>query len=292
MDLHHLKLFCLVAEELNLTRAAAKLHMTQPPLSRNIKALESELGSQLFVRGPQGLSLTPTGSYLYDQARQILAHVEMARSMIGRLERGKKPLVGVGFVPSVFYDWLPILVKELRQKDNIELALAEMTTIQQIQALKEGRIDIGFGRLRIDDPDIVQQIIVEEPLIAALPSGHPLENSRPSLENLAKYPMVLFPASPRPSLSDMIQGIFRRRNISINIVQETNELQTTLGLVASGLGITLVPEQVKNVQRTGVTYIELLDGDVTSPIICSTRKDGTKNENIREINLAIENFTR
>lgn len=283
MELRHLRLFCLVAEELNLTRAAQRLHMTQPPLSRQIKALEEELGSRLFRRGPQGLALTATGQVFYEHARQILDKVETSTATIRRMERSQRPLFSIGFVPSVFYGQLPLLARELRQKDKAELSLVELTTVQQIQALKAGRIDIGFGRLRVDDPDVEQRVLFDEPLLAALPTGHALEGTRPSLEELARYPLILFPARPRPSLADMVQGLFHRRGLKIQVVQETNELQTALGLVASNLGITLVPEQVRNVQRQGIDYVPLADTSLTTPVICSRRRGEADTPLMREV---------
>ena len=188
------------------------------------------------------------------------------------MARHKRQLFGIGFVPSVFYGQLPTLVRDLRQMDNVELSLAELTTVQQIQALIAGRIDMGFGRIRIDDPDVEQDILFEEPIIAALPSGHPLEGTTPSCEELARYPLILFPAKPRPSLADMVLGIFRRRGLKVQVFQEANEVQTALSLVASGIGITLVPEQVKRVQRDGITYVYLADSSIISPVICSRRR--------------------
>ncbi|MCE8022103.1 LysR family transcriptional regulator [Halomonas sp. MCCC 1A11036] len=283
MELRQLRTFCIVAEELNLTRAAERLHMTQPPLSRKIKALEEELGSRLFIRSPQGLALTAIGQFLYEQARQLLDKVETTAMTIRRMERHLRPLLGIGFVPSVFYDRLPLLVRELRQKDEVELSLIELTTVQQVQALKTGRIDIGFGRLKIDDPDVEQEVLLDEPLLAALPEAHPLEGTTPTLEELARYPLILFPALPRPSLADMVQGLFHRRGIKTRVVQETNELQTALGLVASGLGITLVPEQVKNVQRSGIVYVHLADATLTTPVICSRRRGEAGSPRMQEI---------
>lgn len=286
MELRQLRTFCIVADELNLTRAAERLHMTQPPLSRKIKRLEEEVGSRLFVRSPQGMALTATGRFLYDQAHQLLAKVDTTMTTIRRMERSQRPLLGIGFVPSVFYGHLPLLARQLRQKDEVELTLVEMTTVQQVQALKAGQIDIGFGRLRIDDPEVEQIVLFDEPLLAALPEGHSLEDTTPSLEELAQYPFILFPAKPRPSLADMVQGLFLRQGIKIQVVQETNELQTALGLVASGLGITLVPEQVTNVQRNGIVYTRLADPTITTPVICSRQKgneDATLMDEIKKI---------
>jgi len=288
MELHHLRYFCAVAEELNLTKAAQKLHMAQPPLTRKIKQLEEEVGAQLFVRQARGLSLTPAGQFFYEHSLQILDKLDTTIHATRRMVRSKRELFGVGFVPSVFYGQLPTLVRQLRQNDDAELTLSELTTVQQIQALKAGRIDIGFGRLRIDDPEIEQEVLFEEPMVAAVPAGHILEGTQPTIAELSNYPMVLFPASPRPSMADIVLGMFRRRGMKVNVVQETNELQTTLGLIASGFGITLVPEQVRRLQRDGISYVYLADTDITIPIICSRRKGEPLTPTMQETNAILE----
>ncbi len=288
MELRHLRYFCVVAEELNLTCAAERLHMSQPPLSRQIKQLEMEVGSELFERGPRGLRLTPTGLFFQQHALQILEKVDATVEATRRMARSQRVLFGIGFVPSVFYGQLPLLVRGLRQKDNVELTLVELTTVQQVQALKAGRIDIGFGRLRIDDPDVEQEVLFDEPLMAALPEGHPLAGTTPTLEELARYPLILFPAKPRPSLADTVLGLFRRHGLKVEVVQEANELQTALGLVASEIGITLVPEQVKRVRRDGIVFVYLADKSLTSPVLCSRRRGEKPSPIMQEANAILE----
>lgn len=275
MELRHLRYFCVVAEELNFTSAAERLHMSQPPLSRQIKQLEQEVGAELFARGPRGLRLTATGQFFQQHALQILEKVDATLESTRRMARSKRVMFGIGFVASVFYGQLPLLVRDLRQKDNVELALAELTTVQQVQALKAGRIDMGFGRLRIDDPEVEQEVLFDEPIMAAVPAGHPLEGTTPTLAELARYPLILFPAKPRPSMADIMLGMFRRQGLKVEVVQEANELQTALSLVASEIGITLVPEQVRRLRRDGISYIYLADRSLTSPVICSRRKGET-----------------
>lgn len=284
MELRHLRYFCTVAETLNLTAAAERLHMSQPPLSRQIKQLENEVGAELFERSARGLRLTPTGQFFHQHALQILEKVDVTLESTRRMARSRRSLFGIGFVPSVFYGQLPLLVRDLRQKDDVEMTLAELTTVQQIQALKAGRIDMGFGRLRIDDADVEQEVLFDEPLMAALPSGHPLEGTTPTLEELARYPLILFPAKPRPSMADMVLGLFRRKGLRVEVVQEANELQTALGLVHSEIGISLVPEQVKRVQRDGISYVYLDDRSITTPVICSRRRGEPPSAAMQEAN--------
>ncbi|WP_252108090.1 MULTISPECIES: LysR family transcriptional regulator [unclassified Halomonas] len=282
MELRHLRYFCVVAEELNFTCAAERLHMSQPPLSRQIKQLEQEVGAELFERGSRGLRLTQPGIFFQQRAIEILEKVNVTIDSTRHMARSKRSLFGIGFVPSIFYGQIPMLVRDLRQLDNIEISLAELTTVQQVHALKSGRIDIGFGRLRIDDPDIEQELLFNEPLIAAVPSGHPLEGSSPTCADLANYSLILFPAKPRPSFADMVLGIFRRQGLKANVLQEANEVQTALSLVASGIGITLVPEEVKRVQRDGISYIPLADKNITSPVLCSRRRHEKPSALMRE----------
>lgn len=170
MDLRHLRYFRIVAEELNMTRAARRLSIAQPPLTRQIRQLETELGALLFERHARGLALTPAGHFFYEQTVQILERIEVSIAATRRIARSGRQWLGLGFVPSALYGQVPALIRVLRQNEQLELVLSELTTVRQGEALKAGRIDIGFGRLMLDDPEIVQDVLFEEPIIAALPA--------------------------------------------------------------------------------------------------------------------------
>jgi len=273
MELRHLRYFCAVADELNLTKAAEKLFISQPPLTRQIQQLEEEIGAPLFVRQARGLALTPAGQYFWQHAQQILAKVSVTVEKTRRVAEHGKIVFGIGFVPSVFYGQLPTLVRRLRQKLNVEIKLYELKTGEQLAALKTGEIDIGFGRLYIEDPEVEQTILFQEPMLAALSKGHPLALLSPSLAQLAKLPLILYPAGPSPTFADICLGLFSRSGLTVNIAQQVNDIQTSLGLVASDMGFTLVPEQVKNLKRDDVEYVPLRDKSITSPVICSRRKE-------------------
>jgi len=284
MELRHLRYFCVVADELNMTRAAHRLNMAQPPLTRQIKQLEGEVGVILFERSRRGLTLTTAGQFFHEHTLQVLEKLDTTITATRRIQRSNLLMFGIGFVPSVFYGQLPLLVRELRQMDDVELTLAELTTVQQVQALKAGRIDMGFGRLRIDDAEVEQEVLFEEPMMVALPTGHPLAGKTPSLAELAEYPLIIYPAKPRPSLADMMLGLFRRRGLKVTVAQEANELQTALGLVVSGLGVALVPEQVSQLQRRGIVYDYLGDPSITCPILCSRRRGEAPSDIMRDAN--------
>lgn len=288
MELRHLRYFVVVAEELNLTRAAEKLFIAQPPLTRAIKQLEEELQVQLFLRKPRGLELTSGGEYFLEQARQVLHKVEATIEDTRRIAQHRKTVFSIGFVPSVFYGQLPLMVRRLRRNKNLEIILHELKTREQVDALKNGKIDIGFGRVRIEDPDVEQELLFDEPLIAALPAGHPLTREPPSMTELSGWPMVTFPSGPGPNFADITLGLFHRRGLRVNVIQQVNDVQTALSLVASDMGFTLVPEQVRKLHREGVDYMPLEDDNITTPVIASRRKGENPNAVMRLTNTILD----
>ena len=271
MELRHLRYFREVAGTLNFTRAAERLHIAQPPLSRQIQQLEELLGVPLLERG-RPLRLSDAGRYFHEQTGTLLAQLESICESTRRIGRGERQWFGIGFAPSTLYDGLPELIRELRGDAGLELGLQEMTTVQQVEALKSGRIDIGFGRIRIDDAAITQQVLREEPMVAVLPAGHRLLGAPLSLEQLAGEDFVLYPASPRPSYADHVLALFANHGLSVRVAQWTNELQTAIGLVAAGLGVALVPASVQQQHRADIGYATLTDAEAVSPIILSQRR--------------------
>ncbi|CAG9173695.1 LysR family transcriptional regulator [Cupriavidus pampae] len=273
MELRHLRYFVAVAEERNFTRAAERLHIAQPPLSRQIQQLEESLGVPLFERNARPLKLTDTGRYFYTHAMQLLAQTAELEAMtrrVGKIERA----MSIGFVGSTLYGMLPRIIRRYRTEHaDIELALHEMSTMDQIKALKEGRIDVGFGRIRHDDPAVRRVVLREERMIVALPQGHRLSVGRTqlSLHDLLDDTLIIFPKAPRPSFADQVLAAFHDRALQPRRIQETRELQIALGLVAMGEGIAVVPSSVYGLKRDDVTYLELDDPKLVSPIIMSMR---------------------
>jgi len=272
MELRHLRYFQVLGETLNFTRAAERLHIAQPPLSRQIQQLEDELGVVLLERG-RPLRLTEAGRYFYEHSKVLLEQLGKVCDNTRRIGLGQKTWLGIGFAPSTLYGVLPELIRRLRNDDTLELelGLSEMTTLQQVEALKAGRIDVGFGRIRIDDPAISQRVLIEDRLVAVLPAGHPLLAGPTTLAELAREPFVLYPGNPRPSYADHVIALFDAHGLSIRIAQWTNELQTAIGLVGAGMGVTLVPASVQVLHRADIGYTSLLEATATSPIILSQR---------------------
>ncbi|WP_175836710.1 LysR family transcriptional regulator [Burkholderia anthina] len=274
MELRHLRYFVAVAEERSFTRAAQRLHIAQPPLSRQIQQLEEILGIVLFERNSRPLKLTEAGRFFHQHAVQLLAQTAELESMtrrVGKIERS----LSVGFVGSTLYGMLPKVIRRYRQQHaEVELSLHEMWTMDQIKALKEGRIDVGFGRIRLNDPNVRRVVLREEPMIAALPLGHRLSavTTPLSLHDLLNETLIVFPKTPRPSYADQVLSAFHDRALKPARVLETRELQIALGLVAAGEGVSIVPKSVHGLKRDDISYHDLDDSRLVSPIIMSMRR--------------------
>ncbi|MDR3505678.1 MAG: LysR family transcriptional regulator [Acidocella sp.] len=278
MELRHLRYFVAVAQERNFTRAAERLHIAQPPLSRQIQQLEEELGLQLFERESRPLKTTEAGRLFLEQAVQVLERVDTVRMMMHRLKEAGRPRFVIGFAPSTIYAALPNLIRRFRATaPEVELSLVEMVSYEQIAALKEGRIDVGFGRIRLEDPAVRRDVLRNEPLVVALPVAHHLASAEGpvGLAELAQEPLIIYPREPRPSYADQVISLFRDRGLEPNIVHEARELQTAIGLVAAEIGCAIVPVSVARLKRDDIMYRDLDDPAAASPIIMSRRAGDT-----------------
>ncbi|HLU02644.1 MAG TPA: LysR family transcriptional regulator [Advenella sp.] len=275
MELRQIRYFQCVARELSFTKAARILHIAQPPLSRQIKMLEEELGVAVFERLGRGIVLTDAGRYFLDQTEKMTQRLEETINATRRIGKNDRMWFGVGFVPSTLYGHMPALIRQLRQLNTqVEIGLVEMTTLQQFEALKSGRIDIGVGRILLKDEEIERLILTDEPLVVALPVTHRLAGKTAiRLANIVDEPLILYPARPRPSYADHVVNLFRQKGYAPQIIQEVNELQTAIGLVTATIGIAIVPESVRRLHRDDVVYVDLNEPGFTSPIMLSWRKN-------------------
>lgn len=261
MELRHLRYFLTVAEELSFTRAAERLHMAQPPLGQQIRQLEKELGVELFYRTKRRVRLTAAGEAFLEEARSALDRVETAAESARRASRGEVGTLAVGFVGSAAYDVLPEILKAFRGRyPEVEIALEELTTTQQIQALGEGRIEVGFVRPPVEEESLAVKTVLREPLVAVLPGDHPLSGSEDlPLSALKNEPFVMTPRRLGPSFYDRIVGACQNAGFSPRVVQEAIQMQTIVGLVAGGIGVALVPASESNLTRKGVVYKSVRD---------------------------------
>ena len=271
MELRHLRYFVAVAEELHFGRAAARLHIAQPPLSRQIRDLEREIGTALFARVPRGVELTAAGRALLPEARLTLAQAERATRTAQRAARGETGRLRVGFVEAAMYTGiLPDVLSFFRvHLPNVGLSLFEMDSLEQTDAFRDGRIDIGL--LHAPPADAERWLHVEavhgEPLVAALPQMHRLAGrSRLSLGALASEAFVLFPRPVAPALYDQIIAACRAAGFSPRVVQEAVGWQTMAGLVAAGVGASFAPRSLAKHRQPDVIYRPVRGLSVELPI--------------------------
>jgi LysR family transcriptional regulator, benzoate and cis,cis-muconate-responsive activator of ben and cat genes len=270
MELRHLRYFIAVANERNFTRAAELLNIAQPPLSRQIRQLEDNVGSELFDRTSRPLKLTEVGRLFYEHATNVLAGLDQLQALMSQMAGAGRRRFVIGFVGSTLYGHLPAVIRRFRAcASHVDVSLLECSTVEQIAALKEGRIDVGFGRLRIEDQAIRRIVLAEEPLVAVVPAGHALTRvGRPlRLVDLLSESLIVYPRPARPSYADHILSVFHDLGLVPGPLTEVRELQTAIGLVAAHAGLSIVPESVQRLRRDDVCYLPIAERGALSPIM-------------------------
>jgi len=272
MDLRQLRYFVAVATTRNFTRAAEQMHIAQPPLSRQIQLLEEELGVQLIQRNSRPVRLTEAGRQFHEQSLQVLQRVEQMKNSARQTGLHQRQAITVAYVASTLYGGLPTLVRTFRQRyPDTDIHLVDLNSVQQINELKAGRIDLGFGRIRSRDTSVARTVLREERLVLAIPPGSPLADrtSPIRLAELEQQRLLVFPKEPRPSFADHVLGLLHDQGIQLAEVHEVRELQAALGLVAAEMGVCVIPTTAR--LRSDLVYRLISDEQATSPIILSHR---------------------
>ena len=265
-ELRQLRYFVAVAEEMHFGRAARRLHMTQPPLSQAMQALEAQLGTPLFFRTRRSVALTAAGQTLLPEVQRLLQQIDGLASLAQSAAVGESGRLSVAFVPMADYSVLPQALRELRAVlPSVHLDLQEATTDIQIDWLASGRIDVGFLLPPLPEKlkaEVDYLPLTSEPLVLALPEGTAPSKTKMSLKRCADLPLIIFPRRMSPAFHDQILGCLREAGLSPRIGQEAIQMQTIVSLVSAGMGFALVPQSVSNMKRPGVEYRALLE---TSP---------------------------
>ena len=258
-DLRRLRYFVAVAEELHFGRAARRLNVSQPPLSVQIRTLEREIGKPLLIRTQRRVELTEAGRVLLEEARRLLDQAEAAVVHARRAAEGAVGRLTIGFVSTVDYSILPPLVRRFRQKHpGIALKLLELTGDRQQALLQSGELDLGLSILPSPASSLTMRPVFREPLIAAVPTNHPLAGRRrTALRSLAAEAFIQFPRELAPGLYDLAIAACQKAGFTPHLAQEAIQMQTILGLVAAGLGVALVPRCMSKLQRPDVRYLAL-----------------------------------
>lgn len=256
MDLRQMKYFLALAEELNFGRAAARLHMAQPPLTRQIRALEDELDTALFLRTTKGVELTAAGQALLDEVPNILSLAARARERAQRAGQGLIGQLDVGLFGSGVLDVIPRLLASFhRVRPDVRIALHNLTKGEQLQALRERRITIGFNRLVPAEPGLLVQTVLQEKLVVALPDTHRLcARSEIALHELDGEPMISYPNAPLPGLAQEVANAFHREGLWLNVVQSVEDVLTCVALVAGGFGACVTTQSAMRLRLPGVEY--------------------------------------
>ncbi|MFC4273980.1 LysR family transcriptional regulator [Achromobacter aloeverae] len=270
MDLRRLRYFLVVAEELHFTRAAQRIGIAQPPLTYQIKMLERELGVSLFDRQPGHIRLTEAGMVLREDARDILDRVTQAATRCQRSAQGLIGRIGVGFTESASFcaEVTTALHRYRDRYPQVEMSLEENRSMPLVQSLRQGRIDVAFVRLPIGmDADVRFKLISTEPMVVALPRTHRLARRKSlRLHELHDEPFLLYPRATRFGLSDMIVTACEARGFSPRVVQQAPQISSTINLVASSLGITIVPACMQQSRIDQVRYVPLKEDDLSASL--------------------------
>jgi DNA-binding transcriptional LysR family regulator len=279
-DFRQLRYFVAVAEELSFTRAAIRLHLSQPPLSQQIQSLEQDLGVRLLERNKRNVALTEPGKIFLEEARQILAKADEARSHVVAAAEGHSGQLRLAYTTSVsFHPALPqTLLRYGQIAPNVRLQLSEMYTEPQFAALLAGHIDVGFVR---DEPLHAQdarnlrlRVIDREPLVLAVPIGHRLAGRKSlRLIEVAGDAFISQPRELAATLYDSLVKLATKAGFEPLIIQQAQQINGLLALVAAGLGMALVPASMRAVRLAGVSYLALEDSDAYLLLAVACRVD-------------------
>jgi LysR family transcriptional regulator, benzoate and cis,cis-muconate-responsive activator of ben and cat genes len=265
LHLRTLHSFLILAEELNFSRAAQRLNIAQPALSQQIKLLEDKLGAVLFERAERPLRLTEAGHYFRVEVQQFIVDLDQAAQTAKQIGEGKKGWLGIGFTRSSMYSILPKVLSSFSKSfPDIELKLYELLTEHQPEALRDRRIHIGIARDPLAEHDLSIDVLIEEELVVALPAEHRLATKKViSLEDLAPDSFILFPKDAKARFPELVLSTCAAVGFSPRVAFRASEIQTALGLVAAGLGVTMVAASVAADTRADLIYRRIKAGAIT-----------------------------
>ena len=258
-ELAQLRCFTTVATELNFRRAAERLNMTQPPLSRQIQLLEHHLGVELFTRSTRSVALTAAGRAFFIEAQTLLEHAQQAALAARRIAEGDIGSVTISFVGSAVYEFLPKVIAEARlNQPHVKISLTEMNTYSQHEALRARRIDLGIVRAPLLQAGYETECLVREPFVLGVPGSHPLASAATvSVQDLDAQPFLMYSHSAYPPFNELLTGTLRSAQVAPEYVQWLGSSLTILALVNAGMGLALVPRCATNVVFKNVVFRDI-----------------------------------
>ncbi|CAM3209003.1 LysR family transcriptional regulator [Pseudomonas fluorescens] len=273
LDLRKLRYFLTVAEELHFGRAALRLHLAQPPLTRQISALEAELGFKLFDRTSRTVTLTAQGRSFLPYARGVLEQVALAQVIAGKLAAGTAGQLSLGYVSSIaLSDLFSQAIQTFAQGfPEVQLTLVECASGSLGARVADGRLDIGLSRLLPQNQEVHAQSLGEERLVAAVSSDSPLAGQPDvSLAQLSAYPLILFPSDYGSGLNQSIEQLYRHHGVPLRAGPTGRQITSIIALVAAGQGVALVPECTQSLMNKGVTYKPMAEVDACAQLLVLT----------------------
>ena len=275
MELHQLRCFVAVAEELHFGRAAIRMHMTQPPLSRQVQLLERGLGIQLLERNNRSVKLTAAGQGFLRDARHILAFSDQAADGARRLARGEAGSLTLGFTAVSAYQMIPqLLARAAQDLPGLQFTLKEMVSSAQFEALAAHRIDVGFVRQVNDHATMDAQLISREPLLVAVPDNHPLARQPAiAVRDLDQQAFVMYAADEGRYFYDCIAGLFAMTGITPRYVYHLGQTHTVVSMVKAGLGVAIVPASAMQLHSDKLVFRPLKDAELHAELYMVSRQD-------------------
>lgn len=275
MELRHLRYFEAIAATGNVTRAAATLHISQPSLSQAIKELEAEVGLPLLLRGPRGSVLTEAGREFIKHASDILERVSLARDASRRAAHGAAGQLVVAVTGSSVFDVVPDLIRQAAEHmPEVSLRLVEMLTDKQIEALYARRVDVAIGRALRNEPGLTSRVIAKRSFMVAVHVRHPLARQRSvTLDDLRNEPLITPQRRLGPGFHAQLMTLLTRAKLNLQIAHEVTHMPTVLGLVAAGLGLGIVSDELRDLEVRDVVYRPLLEGHDALELAVSWRLD-------------------
>ena len=276
MELRHLLYFKTVAEELHFRNAANKLFISQPPLSRQIRELEEELGVKLFERNNKRVLLTAAGEYLKKETEKIFSQLEESKHIVKQIQEGVNGKLRIGYISSTYHPKLVNVLKEIPSVfPFVRTKLYEVPTAKQIKALEEGKLDIGILRTPVDSEKLSLITLFNDPFVLAIPKSDQDFSGTDALKNfLPHQPFIFFNKDYAPDYHRKLIEICQRLGFSPDILHEANNMHSILRLVESGLGVSIVPQSVRHqYEKANLSFIDLPPMPISTEVVIASKPE-------------------
>lgn len=294
IELRHLRYFLAVAEEMNFTKAAQRLHVAQPPLSVQIRDLEEMLSVALLDRSSRPFHLTEAGHYFKEECRRILSETDTAIEQTKRVGKGRQGWLGIGFIPSTLHGFLSDLLAEFRKGNaNIEVVLRAMSRSEQVEALRSKRIHVGILRPKLETDEFVQTLVHRDAIAFACPEDHPFAKKKAvALSDLAQENFIAYDGGNRPSFFvSVIAKACQEAGFEPRVTMEVDQPITAMSAVSAGFGVSLVASSLAAVKITGCKIIPLAEPIPQNPIFAIHRRGETA-DSFRKFMAALERYEK